>query len=116
MFIEIDVESGNNCEFSLTRLFSSTGNAVQIFRLETFGIDGQLSLHDVTGWSTEGPCPAFSVMVEDSGEGVALLVYGGNDGIRLRSSESTESWKLDSQTQWGEPCLLLDQSVYVETR
>ncbi len=86
MFIEKVVESGKNCEFSLTRLFSTTGNAVQIFRLETFGNNGELALHDVTGWSAEGPCPAFSVMVEDSGEGVALLVYGGSDGIRLRPS------------------------------
>ena len=116
MFIEIDIEAGNNCEFSLTRLFSTTENSAQIFRLETFGISGQMALHDVTGWSTEGPCPAFSVMVEDSGEGVALLVYGGNDGIRLRLSETSEPWKLDSVVQWGEPCLLLDQSVYVETR
>jgi hypothetical protein len=48
---------------------------------------------------------------EDSGEGVILLVYGGDDGIRLKPAGSSEEWDLASQNQWGEPCLMLDKDA-----
>ena len=62
---------------------------------------------DVVGWSSaEGgsACPALSVPVEDSGAGIATLVYGGDWGIRLTPRDGTEPF--------GEPYLLLaDESM-----
>jgi hypothetical protein len=114
MFVEVDVQLGENCEYSLNRVFSALAGSDPVFRVETTGIHGELGLFDVTGWSGEGPCSAYAVIVEDSGEGRALLIYGGTDGIRLRPQDSQEPWALDAVYQWGEPCLLLDQSTHIE--
>ena len=115
MFVEVDVQLGDNCDYSLNRVFSALAASAPVFRVETTGIHGELGLFDVTGWSGEGTCPAYAVIVEDSGEGRALLVYGGADGIRLRPHDSQEPWTLEAMHQWGEPCLLLDQSTHIET-
>lgn len=61
----------------------------------------------VTGWSSDGACPAYAATVEDSGDGTALLVYGGDQGIRLKPEGSSAQWSLHAKEQWGEPCLLL---------
>jgi len=115
MFLEVDIQQGNNCDYSLTRVFSTIDASIQILRVETTGMHGELGLFDVTGWSDEGQCTAYAVIVEDSGEGQALLIYGGDDGIRLRPQDSQEPWRLGAVDQWGEPCLLLDLSTRVET-
>ena len=115
MFVEVDVQLGYNCDYSLNRVFSALAASVQVLRVETTGMHGELGLFDVTGWFGEGPCPAYAVIVEDSGEGRAMLIYGGADGIRLRPRDSRESWSLEAVDQWGEPCLLLDMSTHIET-
>ena len=47
-------------------------------------------------------------LVEDSGEGIVMLIYGGDEGIRLKPVDEKEA---SSPRQWGEPCLLLDKDV-----
>ena len=42
---------------------------------------------------------------------MVLLVYGGDQGIRLKVAESGEEWDLASDNQWGEPCLMLDKDT-----
>lgn len=51
--------------------------------------------------------PARVRKVEDSGVGVAYLVYGGLWGIRLCPVDHAQPWSFSDQTQWGEPYLLL---------
>lgn len=46
-------------------------------------------------------------MAEDSGEGVALLVYGGGEEVRQRSADATDEWDLAEAGQCGEACLML---------
>ena len=61
----------------------------------------------VSGWSSHrggSPCPAFTVRVEDSGAGTAILLYGGDWGVRLAPT--------DGSPPLYEPYLLLsDDSV-----
>ena len=45
--------------------------------------------------------------VDDSGEGVALLIDGGDAGLRLKPAAHASPWRLDDPEQWGEPYLLL---------
>jgi hypothetical protein len=45
--------------------------------------------------------------VEDSGEGICYLVYGGAWGLRLKEASSQEEWSLEDNSQWAEPFLLL---------
>ena len=64
---------------------------------------------DVAGWSSAAdgtPCPARAVSVEDSGAGVATLVYGGDWGLRLLPRDGREPF--------GEPYLLLDAEAILE--
>ena len=61
-----------------------------------------------------GPCPAVSAQAEDSGEGVVLLVYGGDEGVRLQPAGSGDDWDLANLSQWGEACLMLANGTPVE--
>jgi hypothetical protein len=64
----------------------------------------------VTGWSdnSETPeCPAYALVVEDSGAGLAHLVYGGIYGLRFKPVDAEQSWSLESPHQWGETHLSL---------
>ena len=113
MFIEIDVSAGDNCQESLMLMFNGLIEPAPAASVWTTDPGGADMMCAVTGWSTEGACPAYSAMVEESGEGSALLVYGGDEGIRLKPLDSTEEWDLGSPNQWGEPCLLLPKDTKV---
>ncbi len=115
MFVEVDVEESGNCPLSVTRMFDAMEDPVGVTKVVASDPSGEDRLCHVTGWSgASGPCPAYAALVEDSGEGVAILVYGGDQGIRLKPVESPEPWDLNSADQWGEACLLLDKDVKLE--
>ena len=114
MLIEIEVNESDNCPLSMTRMFSTLGEQRPATRLWTTGPDGAEGIYEVVGWSVNGPVPAYAVLVEDSGEGMAMLVYGAEEGIRLKPQGSEDSWSLDSSSQWGEALLLLDKDAQIE--
>ena len=112
-FIEVGVEAGDNSEMSLLRMFDAReepSEVTQVFALRRDGTEGRCA---VIGWSSDGPCPAYAASVWDSGDGVALLIYGGDEGIRLKHADSTSAWDIADVSQWGEPCLLLDAGTEV---
>ena len=114
MLMEIDVTDGGNSPLTVNRIFDLLDQPRDITGVFTAGQDGDDRWCRVTGWSSLGPCPAKSARSEDSGEGVSLLVYGGDEGIRLQSWDSAEGWDLDNPSQWGEACLMLDKDAPVE--
>ena len=90
------------------------GAPVAVSRVMASDPEDNDGMCDVTGWSSElGPCAAYAVLVEDSGEGVAMLIYGGDEGIRLKPVGSPDQWDLNSSREWGEACLLLDKDVEI---
>ena len=111
MFIDINVSESANCPLSLNRVFDAMREPIRVSRLMASDPSGKDLMCSVTGWSPSGPCPAYATLVEDSGEGIAMLVYGGEEGIRLKAADSQEEWDLNSSHQWGEACLLLDNDV-----
>ncbi len=109
-YINVDVEENDNC-WPLQSVFQTMGSVEPVTTLaapDPMGVDAVCS---VTGWSSDGPCSAYAVLVADSGEGAVTLIFGGDEGIRLKPVGSPEPWDLDSPNQWGEPCLLLDLDV-----
>ncbi len=63
--------------------------------------------YDVVGWTLAGtPVPAQAQKVDDSGEGVAILIHGHDAGLRFRPTGSTAPWTLQDPAQWGEPFLI----------
>lgn len=59
--------------------------------------------------------PARVRKVEDSGVGVAYLIYGGIRGIRLCPVEVNRPWRFDDRDQWGSPYLLLTDATDIVT-
>ena len=106
--IELDIYGGGNSDMEFSRMFEGLEDPREVHRLVAPRRDGTDALCEVTGWSGSGPQPANAVKVSDSGAGVSLLIYGGDEGIRLRPASSTAPWSLYDPEQWGEPCLLLD--------
>ena len=65
----------------------------------------------VTGWTLSGrSCPALARKVDDSGDGVALLVSGGDAGLRLQPAGRRAPWRLDDANQHGLPFLLIAEA------
>ncbi|MDP3703926.1 MAG: hypothetical protein Q8R78_06020 [Candidatus Omnitrophota bacterium] len=104
----LEVLDNPNCPPVDLRVFHDLGSATPI-RQVRLSRDGQLpEWYDVTGWTTaNGRCPALLQKVDDSGEGVAFLLYGGDAGLRLRPAGDASAWGLDDPRQWGSPFVLL---------
>ena len=111
MLFEVEVEAAGNSPMDLNRVFDLLSEPKAITRVFTADLSGQDAWCEVTGWGQTGPCQAFAALSEDSGEGVVLLVYGGDDGIRLKPAGSLEDWDLANGNQWGEPCLMLGKDT-----
>ena len=109
--IEVEVTAGENSPLDVHRMFDLLSEPHIITAVFTADSLGEDRWCDVTGWCGSGPCPALAVLSEDSGEGVVLLVYGGDEGIRLKPDDCQEAWDLASVNQWGEACLLLDKDA-----
>ncbi len=114
MLFEVEVVAGENSPMDLNRVFDLLSEPRAIRSVFTAGPSGlEDRWCEVTGWSQDGPCPAYAALSEDSGEGVVLVIYGGDDGIRLRPEGSSGDWDLASGDQWGEPCLMLGKDAPV---
>ena len=110
-FVSVEVKSGRNVKDGLELVFNVMGKPSKITKVMTDDREGMTRMHKVTGWSEAGPCDAIALIVEDSGAGSALLIHGGDEGIRLMPDDIDEPWSLDSANQWGEACLLLSEDV-----
>ena len=115
MLYEVAVVAEGNSPMDLNRVFSLLSEPQAITKLLTASPLGEDIWCDVVGWDEDGPCTAYAVEAEDSGEGVVLLIYGGPWGIRLRPEGEREEWDLTRGSQWGEPCLMLGKDTPVKS-
>jgi hypothetical protein len=106
----VEVDSNLNCEQSVCARFKDAGPARRVAQVKSYERKSEGEWCWVTGW-TDDPeqpcCPAHAQRVEDSGSGLASLVFGGIGGIRLKPVSLSEDWNVNSPNQWGEPYLLL---------
>lgn len=108
MFLE--VEENTNCKGMDMMRFKELGPPRRLKQVCIYDRKDEGEWCWITGWiNTEGssPCPAYARPIEDSGVGMAYLIYGGNYGIRLKPLGTDEEWDLNSPNQWGEPYLVL---------
>lgn len=105
MFIRF--EENPNCGFTDDRVFTARSeprNVAAVLRRR----DGADVWCAVIGVDAKGFAqPALACKVEDSGEGICYLVFGGLWGLRLRPPTCTDPWSTDDTHQWGEALLLL---------
>ena len=108
-FINLFIDPNPNCPEGCDQRFFAT-SAPRSVRLVQYSSGGDDSAAcEVSGWTSRGggtPGPAYAVLVEDSGAGVATLVYGGDWGLRLTPR--------DGRPPFGEPYLLLDEESILE--
>ena len=110
----LDIEDNENCGYFPIQVFETQSEPRSAAMITVPNIPQSDEPHDVVGWcSDEGgtACDAIAVVVGDSGSGQALMIHGGDHGVRLRPSNSASTWSLDSDDQVGEPYLLLQTSV-----
>ncbi len=114
MLYEVEVVADGNSPMDLNRVFDLLTDARPVLRILAPDPLGADVWCDVTGWEDGGPCPARAALSEDSGEGVVMLIYGGEDGIRLKPAGDGAAWDLAASGQWGEACLMLGSDVRIE--
>lgn len=114
MLYEVEVVADGNSPMDLNRVFDLLTDPRPIVRVLAPDPLGHDVWCDVVGWEDDAPCPAMAALSEDSGEGVIMLIYGGEDGIRLRPADAYDPWDIESAGQWGEACLMLGSDVRVE--
>ena len=114
MLVEVEVVSGENSPLDLHRMFDLLTDPIEVMRVYATNPMGEDLWCRVTGWSSQGPCTAMSALAEDSGEGVVLLVYGGDEGLRLQPAGSGDDLDLANSAQWREACLMLAKGTPVE--
>lgn len=106
----VEVESNDNCPDGFFARFKEAGTARPVNQVRLYERNPVGEWYWVTGWcdDTETPsCQAYGQLVEDSGSGLAHLVYGGIYGLRFKPLHVDEPWNLESRHQWGETHLLL---------
>lgn len=106
----VEVESNENCKTSVFARFKEAGPARLVSQVRLYDRNPAGEWYWVTGWSDDQShpaCPAYAQLVEDSGSGLAYLVYGGLYGLRFKPIDADEPWTLESSAQWGEAYLSL---------
>ncbi len=112
----IEIPDNPNCSAVDTRIFHDVSSARPVSQVRLERQPGVAQWYDVTGWTTAGlPCQAVLQKVDDSGDGVAFLLYGGDAGVRLRPAGRGEPWGLTEPEQWGEPFLIVGDTEDVST-
>jgi hypothetical protein len=110
----IEVESNDNCEADVFVRFKDAGPARPVAQVRLYDRNPSGEWCWVTGWGDDAAtpaCQAYAQPVEDSGSGLAYVVYGGLYGLRLKPLRINEPWSLASSDQWGEPYLSLSSAT-----
>lgn len=104
------VEENPNCA-NEERVFSTSGEKRVVTQLHLDKPGHGAVWCDVAGVEEGGSfIQAFGQRVEDSSDGTAWLVFGGDWGLRLRPDGDKASWSLVDKNQWGLPFVVLDSS------
>jgi hypothetical protein len=109
-YTHIEVEANENTLLTAMQVYKNIGEPFRVSRIAIYEGMPEATAYEVTGWSSvEGgtAVEAYAVQVEDSSEGSAYLVYGGDWGIRLRPLTSDQAWSTDAADQLGETHLVL---------
>lgn len=105
MFLEI--ESNPNIERNFDMIYRDVSPIRELYCIK-YNIDGKEQPVQITGWDadTNTPCSAYACKVEESGDGTALLIYGGSGGVRMKLLEDETKWDTKSTEQWGDTHLV----------
>ena len=113
----VQVEANANSLMMASSVYKNLAAPFRVARVRVYDGLPEGRLCEVAGWSSAAggtPTDAYAVQIEDSGQGIAYLVYGGDWGIRLRPAGSGGPWRMDDPDQWGETHLVLSDATDAE--
>jgi hypothetical protein len=110
--IIIEIERNPNVDRECCVVYSDSGPSRELRALEYRRGDTR-EWAEVAGWDAEAnsPCSAYVCPISDSGDGTALLVYGGSGGVRLKPMGDPSPWSTSDPRQWGELFLVYPLSA-----
>ena len=112
--VVLEVSTNPNCEPVDLRVFEDLEAPRLVTHVRLERVPGMAAWYEVVGWTAaSAPSQAQMQKVSDSGDGTALLVHGGEAGLRLRPEGSVRPWRLGEPEQWGEPFLLIGEAADV---
>ena len=98
----LEIPENPNCDAVDMRVFHDLEPARAIRSVRFERETGRPRWWAVIGWNLDGTTtPALARKVDDSGEGVVLLLSGGTGGLRFQPVELESSWSVGSPDQWG---------------
>lgn len=105
----LDIAANDNLAEPAMATFKETGPG-RVVRAVKLQLDGIWQWCAITGWH-DGPAPAWFTPIEESGDGPARLLHGGEHGLRLARIASpaeavAQRWSTSEASQWGEPFLI----------
>jgi hypothetical protein len=105
--VYIDIDPNDNVSEATMATFKEVAPSVPVRAIQIELSDGKVEWCAVVGWGEAGPVPALLTPIEESGDGPARLLHGGEHGLRLARLTSPEAaasvtWSLDDTQQWGE--------------
>ncbi len=114
MIIEIEIEENSNIFEYEYRTFMGKGKNYPIDKTMYFPEDGSSPFEvNIIGWKNAQPVQAYALCIEDSGDGEAWLIYGGNHGLRLRDVTDQQSkFSISHSNEWGEKYLCYHKNLY----
>jgi hypothetical protein len=106
----IDCDATGNLDEPCQAVFNPSGEARPL-RLARLWRGGAWRWCALAAWSAAGPSQAWMTPIEESGDGPALLLHGGEEGLRLQELDGPDAsirpWSLDDRAQWGEAFLIV---------
>lgn len=110
----IDIEANENIHENFSMLYSDISKSREIYCIK-YNIEGKESPVQVIGWDreTRSPCAAYACEIEESGDGIAILIYGGTGGIRIKPLEDETDWELGALKQKGITHLVYPRGCFI---
>jgi len=113
MFLE--VEPCENVDKSLGMVYKDVSSPREVYCIKYLANGEEEIPMQITGWDgdTGKPCPAYACRVEESGDGMALLIFGGSGGIRMKTLEDESPWNGNAADQWGDTHLVYPLDSFI---
>ena len=111
MFVEVEPCSNVDKQFSMR--YNTVSRPKQVYCIKYDRGKGEVPVQ-VIGWDARcnQPCPAYVCDIEESGDGMALLIFGGSGGLRFKELEDESEWNPQNRSQWSETHLVYPKDSF----
>jgi hypothetical protein len=112
VFVEVDCNANTDQSFNM--IFRDISSPRELYCIK-YLVNGEEQPVQVIGWDADSntSCPAYACKVEESGDGVALLIFGGSGGVRMKPLEDETQWSTGSLSQWGDTHLVYPMDCFI---